>query len=237
MKESKIFICGTSEIIDLIIPIVKKHQALGEIITFTPDELSNQEECESLILKHDSNNEDFLISAYWPWKFSNKIVERFSNNSINFHPSPLPKDRGWYPHVHQIRNKTKSGVTLHVLEDELDVGSIWAQKEIQLPFPITAGEAHNMLKKEIITLFKNNWSLIREKKIKPTKQNGKGNFYSKFRLDTPEIIELKENSKEEKLLRILSSRNIDKKSFIKIKDYESSERYIHIIYSEDGELD
>ena len=237
MKETKVFICGTSEIIDLITPAITNHEKLDKIITFTPNEIGNQEECENLILKYDSNNNDFLISAYWPWKFSDKIVGRFLNNSINFHPSPLPKDRGWYPHVHQIRNKTLSGVTLHILENELDVGPIWSQKEIQLPFPITAGGAHDLLKEEIVTLFNDNWSLIRENKIKPIKQSGDGNFYSKFELETPEIIEILENSQEESFLRILSSRNINKKSFIKIKDKDGNERYVHIIYSDDGELD
>ena len=29
---------------------------------------------------------------------SSNIVNKFQKHSLNFHPSPLPKDRGWYPH-------------------------------------------------------------------------------------------------------------------------------------------
>ena len=57
-----------------------------------------------------------------------KIVNKFQKHSLNFHPSPLPKDRGWYPHVHQIRNNNDSGVTLHVIDEKLDSGEIWKQK-------------------------------------------------------------------------------------------------------------
>jgi methionyl-tRNA formyltransferase len=236
LSKSKIIICGIPEIVELITPTIRNHNDKQQIIIFTPEEVNNQIECERLIFENLENEESFLISAYWPWKFSNQVLKEFKSNSLNFHPSPLPKDRGWYPHVHQIRKNTMAGITLHVLESELDVGPIWIQKDIKLSFPITAGEAHTILKKEIVSLFNKNWSLIIEKKLTPQKQLSDGNFHSKFELDNPEIIEIEEGSKEETFLRILSSRNIGKKSFIKIKYSDESDRFIHISYSDDGEL-
>ena len=55
---------------------------------------------------------DFLITVYWPWILKESFFQ-LAKQTINFHPSLLPMNRGWYPHVHNIIKNTKSGVTLH----------------------------------------------------------------------------------------------------------------------------
>ena len=58
----------------------------------------------------------------------NKKLYSLSEKTINFHPSLLPSYRGWYPHVHNIIDKTQCGVTLHELNEGADTGKIWIQK-------------------------------------------------------------------------------------------------------------
>ncbi len=248
MNNKNVIVCGTFEIIEAI---SKKILETSESVIFICSDkpknksiesikinyVNNQDEAENLILKNSPMKEDFLVSCYWPWKFSKKIVNKFKENSLNFHPSPLPKDRGWYPHVHQIRNKNDSGVTLHVIDEKLDSGDIWKQKKVKLDFPITAGEAHEALKKEIISLFNENWKSIFESKIKTFSQKEDGNFYSKYLLPTPEIITIEENSNEEKILRQIASRNFSNKSFVKIKINNEIEKYIHISFSDNGNIE
>lgn len=248
MKDGKIFLCGSYDLISRISDTVLNEN--NNLIIISNDsnsrthfkdilvhDVSNQNECEDIILNNYKNVEDFLISSYWPWKFSNKIIKLFKKNSLNFHPSPLPKDRGWFPHVHQIRNNDISGVTLHVMDEKLDTGDIWVQKSIELPYPLTSGEAHNLLKNEIVDLFKRNWKNIYSSNISPKKQEGKGNFYSKDELETPEIIEIKKGSPEDSLLRIITSRNFNNRSFIKVRYDGSEDRYIHIHFSKEGNVD
>lgn len=245
MNKKTIFICGTYDLIKLIGETVINTSKKVYLIscddpvenTFMENDIhnfKNQSECEKFILDN-IDDDSFLISCYWPWKFSKKIVNKFKFNSINFHPSPLPMDKGWYPHVHQIRKNEISGVTLHIVDEKLDKGDIWVQNIFKLPQLINAGEAHDLLKKEIVKLFTDNWIDILEERIKPTKQKNAGNFYSKFELDTPELIELKEGSNEDTLLRLLCSRNLKNNSFIKVK-IGDDEKFVHINFSEDGNL-
>ncbi len=242
--DGTIFVCSSSRMLKKIIPIIEDSNydkiiyitsdIIGEIVDKNVNYVNNQQDAEKIIHKHYKSNNDFLISAYWPWKFSKKIVDLFLSNSVNFHPSPLPKDRGWYPHVHQIRNKTKSGVTLHKISEDLDKGEILAISHIDLKFPITSGEAYEVLLNEMVKLFKNNWEKIKNKELKPLKQNQKGNFLSKFLLDTPEIIEINDDSPEENILRIIASRNLNNKSYIKIRTNDGIEKFIHLNFTDDG---
>ena len=76
-----------------------------------------------------NENIDCLITVFWPW-ILNKNIYGLAKKTINFHPSLLPSYRGWYPHVHNIIEKTQSGVTLHELDEEADTGKIWVQKKV-----------------------------------------------------------------------------------------------------------
>ncbi len=242
--EETIFVCSSSRVLKKIIPIIEDSDNekiiyitsdnTDEIVDKNVNYIKNQQDAEKIINEHYKSNNDFLISAYWPWKFSKKIVDLFPSNSVNFHPSPLPNDRGWYPHVHQIRNKTQSGVTLHKISEDLDKGEILAMSYVDLKFPITSGEAYEVLLNEMVNLFKNNWKKIKNNQLKSKKQKQKGNFLSKFLLDTPEIIKIDDNSPEENLLRIIASRNLNNKSYIKISTQDGNEKFVHINFSEDG---
>jgi len=248
MNNKTVIVCGTFELIEAISKkIIESSESVVFICSDDPKNkyiesikinyVKNQEEAENLIFKNSQTKEDFLVSCYWPWKFSKKIVNKFQKHSLNFHPSPLPKDRGWYPHVHQIRNNNDSGVTLHVIDEKLDTGEIWKQKKVNLNFPLTAGEAHEVLKTEIISLFNENWNSIFESKIKTIPQKEDGNFYSKYLLPTPEIITIEENSKEDKILRKIASRNFSNTSFVKIKINDEIEKYVHISFSDNGNIE
>lgn len=244
MDNKTIFVCATYDLIQLIGDSVINSSKKVYFISWDKPvkstykkikihKVENQIECEDFIIKKSKSSNDFLVSSYWPWKFSKEIVTKFNNNSVNFHPSPLPKDRGWFPHVHQIREDRNSGVTLHVIDEKLDKGDIWVQKNIKLPYPITSGVAHEILKKEIVKIFKENWNKILKSKIKPYKQKKGGNFYSKYALDTPEVIKIKKGSSEDLLLRKIASRNFLNKSFIKIQ-IGNKEKFVHLEFSDDG---
>ena len=118
----------------------------------------------------------------------------------------------------------------------VDKGDIWVQKHFKLPYPITSGVAHEILREEIVKIFNDNWNKILVSKIKPKKQKKGGNFYSKFELDTPEKIKIKKGSSEDSLLRKIASRNFRKKSFIKIQ-IGNNEKFVHLEFSDDGILE
>ena len=91
MKDGKIFLCGSYDLISRISDTVLNEN--NNLIIISNDsnsrthfkdilvhDVSNQNECEDIILNNYKNVEDFLISSYWPWKFSNKIIKLFKKN-------------------------------------------------------------------------------------------------------------------------------------------------------------
>jgi methionyl-tRNA formyltransferase len=189
-------------------------------------------ESEKLAAKFsDSNN--FLISCYWPWILPDNSYEKYSGNTINFHPALLPKDRGWYPHVHQIRHNLKSGVTLHQISPETDGGDIWVQEEVDLGFPIASGHAREILQNAMAKAFKENWEKIRDKKVTPKPQVGEGSYWEKSATEELNTFELTQTQTGEEFLRMLACRNSGSRSFISIETPQGK-KYIHIDFSDTG---
>ena len=179
--------------------------------------------------------DNYLITCYWPWIIPSKSFENYEGNTINFHPALLPNDRGWYPHVHQIRYGLDSGVTLHQLDPNADTGNIWIQKKVHLDFPITAGEARSILQNAMVNIFKDFWIDIKDKKIKPTPQEGEGNFWDKADVEGLNTLGLSENLSLENLIRLISSRNSGNRSFFYVNS-TSGKKFVHIRFSEDGSI-
>ena len=71
-------------------------------------------------------------------KVPDTIVKAFPNKIVNIHPALLPKygGKGMYGmHVHNavVANKeTKSGITIHYVNERYDEGAIIFQKEVNL---------------------------------------------------------------------------------------------------------
>ena len=87
---------------------------------------------DSLCTTWSELNPDLVISAAYPQIFSADLLSVPSVDSINFHPSALPKYRGAHPHYWAIREgATTTGVTAHRMTPELDAGAIIAQRTFQ----------------------------------------------------------------------------------------------------------
>ena len=67
-------------------------------------------------------NYDLIISIHCKQIFPIEIVN--SVKCINIHPGFNPINRGWYPQVFSIINKSSIGATIHEIDDKLDHGFI-----------------------------------------------------------------------------------------------------------------
>ena len=99
-------------------------------------------------------------------------------DSLNFHPSLLPENRGWYPHVHNILNGTSAGVTLHRMSSLADTGDIWGQRTTQVKDADTAKDLYERLKIDIFNLFSEIWPKIGRGSILPIKQDDSKSSYN-----------------------------------------------------------
>jgi methionyl-tRNA formyltransferase len=178
----------------------------------------------------------FLITCYWPWILPSSVLERFSGRTVNFHPALLPFDRGWYPHVHQIREGRPGGVTLHQLAEGADTGPIWAQRQVDLEFPCTSGDARHLLQDCIFELFKETWWSIAHGALTPTPQSGLGSYHAKGEVEPLDHLDLDEVQTADTFLRALASRNTGSRSFISVRGQDGGQVFVHLAFSDSGVL-
>ncbi len=78
-------------------------------------------------------NPDIILVGSWSEKFKKPIFELPKIGTINCHPSLLPKYRGPNPYMRVIMNgETETGVTFHLMDENLDTGPILMQKRISV---------------------------------------------------------------------------------------------------------
>lgn len=81
---------------------------------------------------------DLIVLAGFLWLLPTPIIQEFPNKIINIHPALLPAygGKGMYGHhVHDAviaARETKSGITIHYVNDKYDDGNIIFQKETLL---------------------------------------------------------------------------------------------------------
>ena len=76
-------------------------------------------------------NPDLILFYGWSQIIPRSITSEFK--CLMLHPSPLPYYRGGSPIQNQIiRNEDTSAVTIFIMDDGIDTGSILAQEEISL---------------------------------------------------------------------------------------------------------
>jgi phosphoribosylglycinamide formyltransferase-1 len=84
----------------------------------------------------DSHGADFIVLAGYMKKIDSRIIMRYRNRIINVHPALLPAfgGHGMYGHhVHEAviaQHATRSGATVHVVDEDFDHGPIVLQESI-----------------------------------------------------------------------------------------------------------
>jgi phosphoribosylglycinamide formyltransferase-1 len=108
-------------------------------------------EADELVHFCKENNVDWIVLAGFLKKIPEELVHAFRNKIINIHPSLLPDfgGKGMYGmRVHEAvieAKATKSGITIHYVNEEFDKGELIAQFET----PITEDETPTTLASKI----------------------------------------------------------------------------------------
>jgi len=156
---------------------------------------------------------DVIVCVYWPWLLKDEIYTSASK-TINFHPALLPVNRGWFPHVHSLIDGSKTGVTLHKIEEAADTGAIWAQKEVEIKPTDTAKEIYNRLQREIVDLFIDKWDEIKNNELDATSQDESSAIYhAKTEINDLDHIELSKNYSARDLINKLRARSFGNLGF------------------------
>ena len=114
----------------------------------SPNSFSTREEWAAMLLEHvEFFKPDLVVLAGFMRILPPNFVEALTPNLINTHPSLLPE----FPGAHAVRDAinagaTKTGVTIHVVDNGVDTGPKIAQREVQISPVDSEAELHERIK-------------------------------------------------------------------------------------------
>lgn len=158
--EVKTLICNRADA-----PVVAKAESLGiEVLVFTNEEF---ESGLTVLQELDYRAIDWIVLAGFLRKIPVNIIRGYQNRIINIHPSLLPKygGKGMYgKFVHNAvieAKELKSGISIHLVNEEFDDGELLAQFETEL----TDNDTCDSLAEKIHTLEHKHFPIIVEQTV------------------------------------------------------------------------
>jgi len=130
----------------------------------------NEENFISFLIKEDI---DIIILAWWPAIIKSKSIKSVNIGWINLHPSLLPYGRGKHGYFWAIVDKTPFGVSIHLIDENIDTGSVLFQKGVEISFTDTGQTLYEKGVQEVIKLFKKKYNDITTLNFIPIKQDDK----------------------------------------------------------------
>jgi methionyl-tRNA formyltransferase len=106
-------------------------------------------------------NTDLFVSYGYRHIITRDMLKSMKRPPVNLHISLLPWNRGADPNLWSWIDNTPKGVTIHLMDHELDKGEIIAQRQIEMDTTYTLASSYDRLCKEMERLFKEQWSKIR----------------------------------------------------------------------------
>jgi phosphoribosylglycinamide formyltransferase-1 len=114
------------------------------------------------------NDIDFIVLAGFLWLIPENLVKQYPNKIVNIHPALLPNygGKGMYGmRVHEsviANNESKSGISIHIVNEKYDEGSIVFQAECK----IEEGETPESLANKVHELEYKHFPEVIEKLVK-----------------------------------------------------------------------
>lgn len=123
---------------------------------------------------------DFIVTYNYIYIIPKEMIDFVHGKAINLHIAYLPFNKGSHPNIWSFLEDTPKGVTIHHIDEGIDTGAIIVQKEVFIDEDKeTLKSSYEILQGEIQTLFKENWSKIKNSEIVQKKQTGEGSLHYK----------------------------------------------------------
>ncbi len=121
---------------------------------------------------------DLVVSFNYRYLIKGDVIDFLGRRIINLHMSYLPWNRGSHPNFWSFFEGTPKGVTIHQLEKGLDTGDIIVQKELLLEEEKeTFTTSYTKLLEAMMTLFQENWEVIRQLGWEGKHQTERGTYH------------------------------------------------------------
>lgn len=121
---------------------------------------------------------DLVVSFGYRYILTKSLIDSSSAPIVNLHISYLPYNRGAHPNFWSFFDGTPSGVSIHLIDEGIDTGSILFQKYVNFKEnEDTFSKTHKRLVQEIENLFITNVESIIKKTFVARPQRRKGTYH------------------------------------------------------------
>jgi methionyl-tRNA formyltransferase len=149
---------------------------------------------------------DLALSVFFDYVLRPEVLRLFPRGAINLHPAYLPWNRGQFPNVWSIVERTPAGVTLHEMDAGIDTGDVIARQRVAIE-PVDTGETlYRKLERACLELLKNTWPAIRAGKAPRRPQRGAGTSHRRQDTDQIDEIHLDRTYKARDLINVIRAR-------------------------------
>jgi len=121
---------------------------------------SNELSCANNLTKLKNLELDLIILAWWPYIIKGELLEIAKIGLLNFHPSLLPYNRGKHYYFWNIIEQVPFGVTLHLIDENIDKGKVLFQKKLDVSWVDNGNSLRERSKIAMLELFKENFENI-----------------------------------------------------------------------------
>lgn len=150
---------------------------------------------------------DIAVSVFFGYILAGDLIDVFPKGVVNVHPSYLPYNRGSYPNVWSILERTPAGVSLHYIDEGIDTGAIIARKKVPVDPVDTGATLYRKLEKSCIQLFVNTWPQIVAGTVTPIAQNrDEGTYHRTADVNSVDEIDLDKSYKAKELIDLIRAR-------------------------------
>ena len=228
-KKNICVFCSTFVGLETVIHLLEGNYPLG--LVAVPDYGSNQqlvELCKESGVKcslvddavEEINDGEFywLINAWCSKILKANLLSKF-NKRINFHPSFIPWGRGSHSASWSLLEDSKFGVSLIEMEEDIDAGKIYAQREIKFDLMTRASELSGIAKKKLCELFKDRWHEIYSGNVLliDPETYGSGSYHLIKELEETRLLKLEQQTTVENFIRIVNAHDFLPTSGAKVK--------------------
>lgn len=116
-------------------------------------------------------NADIGVSVSFGYILAREVLEIFPAGCINVHTGFLPYNRGAYPNVWSIVDRTPAGVAIHYIDEGVDTGDVIARREVPVQPVDTGASLFEKLEDAALSLFQETWPLLLEGRAPRIRQN------------------------------------------------------------------
>jgi methionyl-tRNA formyltransferase len=232
------------EIVGLVLHPPEKRSYGDEILTstgveagrvFDGSELRQRDTWEAI----EALYPDLCLSIFFGYILRPRFIEMMPLGCLNLHPALLPYNRGSYPNIWSIIDRTPAGVTLHYIDAGVDTGDIVAQREVAVEAVDTGETLYRKLERACVEVFKEAWPAIRmgrsSRQEQPSREGSEHRMGDMWAIDE---IDLDREYTARDLINILRARTFPPHSgayFIDKGDKIYME--LKLFYAEEGKSD